>query len=212
MTTRHEFLARLHHLLMPKLYLETGVHTGESLKLASCRAIGIDPNPQVRSTSVYATVVPMTSDDYFDADPVMPGPIDLGFIDGMHQYEFAWRDFRNIETRSHSRGVIAFDDVLPYTQGMTVREQVPGDWTGDVWKVIYLLRETRPDLSMALVDTAPCGTLLVWDLDPSFYPQEGVVHHPEWGGSDEVPAEVLFRTTSLTADQAIDRLKGWMGV
>lgn len=211
MVTRHEFLARLHHLLQPKLYVETGVHTGESLKLASCRAIGIDPNPQVRSESMYATVVAMTSDDYFDANPEMPGPIDLGFIDGMHQYEFAWRDFRNMELRSSGRGVIAFDDVLPYNQAIAAREQIPGDWTGDVWKVVYILRETRDDLAMMLVDTFPTGTLVVWDLDPSFYRDgEHLVMDPGWDQGDEVPDEILYRNTAVTADRAINILKGWL--
>lgn len=210
MVTRHEFLARLHHLLAPKLYMETGVHTGESLKLASCRAIGIDPYPQVKTVPMNSTVVAMTSDDYFAQleDDALPFPLDLGFIDGMHQVEFAWRDFINMENLATPRGVIVFDDVLPYTQYMTSRAQVQGDWTGDVWKVYYLLKEYRPNLTLMLVDTAPTGTLVVWDLEPGYELDDFLtIPWDDWTQNLDVPDEILFRTIAVPADVAIERLK-----
>jgi hypothetical protein len=211
MVTRHEFLARLHHFLNPKLYVETGVHTGGSLNLASCKAIGIDPNPLVHNLRMNQTVVKMTSDDYFAANPELPGPIDFGFIDGLHHYEVAWRDFLNMEQRASSYGVIVFDDVLPTTQEMASRDMTLGDWTGDVWKCFYILMNTRADLSFTLVDTFPTGTLVVWDLDPSSAFRSDIIPNPIWQDGDTVPDEILFRTTAVSADTVMEMLREWRG-
>jgi hypothetical protein len=211
MVTRHELLARLHHLLAPQLYVETGVHTGASLNLAACRAIGIDPNPLVYNLRALQSVAAMTSDEYFASNPVLPGPIDLGFIDGMHLYEYAWRDFNNMEQRAGAKSVIVFDDMLPMNQHMTSREMVLGDWTGDVWKVYYMLRDIRDDLTIRLVDTFPTGTMVVWNLDPNAKLRSDIPPNPTWEGGDEVPEEILFRTESVTADRLIEELKEWRG-
>jgi hypothetical protein len=211
MVSRHELLARLHHLLQPKLYVETGVHTGASLNLASCQAIGIDPNPLVYNQRMNQTVVKMTSDEYFASGVELPGFIDLGFIDGLHHYDAAWRDFINMERWATSHSVIVFDDVLPYTNEMASREMTLGDWTGDVWKVYYILKETREDLSFELVDTFPTGTLVVWDVDPRYSKQSDALLHPEWAGGDTVPEEILFRSTAISAEDVVNKLKEWRG-
>lgn len=216
--SRHEFLARLHHLLTPRGYLEVGVQFGHSLRLSSCPAIGIDPDPHVATDIPNAIIFPMTSDAFFARpQPIPPGilHIDLAFIDGSHLYEDALKDFINIEAHSNKRTVIVFDDVLPYNKEIAARIQPPGDWTGDVWKVIPILQGWREDLSMMLVDTFPTGSLVVWNLDPKdtvlsdLYPTK--VASPEWMGWD-VPDEILFRTTAVTADEAVDRLKEAFGL
>lgn len=204
-TSRHELLARLHHLLQPKIYMETGVHTGASLNLASCTAIGIDPNPLVAARG-NQTIMKMTSDEYF-AGGGLPWPVDLGFIDGMHLAEFAYRDFRNMEGLATYNSVIVFDDMLPMNQFMASREMVPGDWTGDVWKVYYVLKETRQDLSLALVDTFPTGTLVVWNLDP----EAEMAKEMEWTGTDVVPDEILFRSSARSAEAMVAGLSEWLG-
>ena len=38
-----EFFDTMHKLLQPATYLEIGIRNGGSLRLASCRAVGIDP-------------------------------------------------------------------------------------------------------------------------------------------------------------------------
>ena len=208
MVTRHELLARLHHFLQPKLYVETGVHTGGSLNLASCQAIGIDPNPLVHNLRMNQTVVKMTSDDYFASGVELPGPIDFGFIDGLHHYEVAWRDFLNMEQRAGRNSVIVFDDVLPTTQAMASREMTLGDWTGDVWKCFYILHH-RDDLSYTLVDTFPTGTLVVWNLDPNSSFRSDIIPNPVWQDSNDVPDEILFRTSAVSADKVMEMLKEW---
>ena len=211
--TRHQFLSALHEMLKPQLYLEVGVQYGGSLALAKAptEAIGIDPAASVMTAlSASTTVVHSTSDDYFDSKPQLPGPIDLAFIDGMHLFEYALRDFANIEQRSHCGGVVVFDDVLPRNQAEGSRFQVPGDWAGDTWKVYPILLNYRPDLFLALVDVEPTGVLVVADLHPTSGPPDIWGHLPEivpaWIRDQEVPGEVLSRKDSVDPVEALTLL------
>jgi hypothetical protein len=214
--SRHEFLARLHHLLQPRFYLEIGVHQGLSLALASCPAWGVDPQPLVHATGKQA-IFSTTSDTFFgrqyvDGERVaklsFPAPLDLAFIDGMHLWEFALRDFGNIEKLSHGRTVIVLDDVMPYNQEIATRVQPLGDWTGDVWKTARFLEEERPDLSIMWVDTFPTGTLVVWDLNPSHDWEDSDLNLAmTMTGETDVPLDIIQRTHAVSADEAINRLK-----
>jgi hypothetical protein len=218
--SRHEFLARLHHLLQPRFYLEIGVHQGLSLALASCPAWGVDPQPLVHATG-RQQIFSMTSDDFFSNYTVGSSrkgmgdivnrpfpPLDLAFIDGMHLWEFALRDFINIERFSHGRTVIVLDDVMPYNQEIATRVQPPGDWTGDVWKTARFLEEERPDLSIMWVDTFPTGSLVVWDLNPSHDWEDSDLNLiMTMTGETDVPLDIIQRTHAVSADEAINRLK-----
>lgn len=168
-TTRHELLAELHRIVKPMVYLEVGVQYGHSLALANeCPyAYGIDPNPQL-TVPVTGKVLRSTSDDFFASDEAKGiGTIDLAFIDGMHLVEFALHDFMNIEKKMDPWGVIVFDDVLPRNYGEASRNQCPGDWAGDVWKIREILYRYRPELSLHLVDVQPTGLLIVTSLNYS---------------------------------------------
>jgi hypothetical protein len=192
---RHEFLTALHAVIKPKVYLEIGVQTGASLKLAHAAetAIGIDPHPQC-SPSGNQVIFAMESDEYFRSCEV-PGPIDLAFIDGMHLVEYAMRDFSNVERNSWPSSIVVFDDVLPYSSAIATREQPPGgDWTGDVWKCYYLLKTIRPDLRVTLVDTKPTGTMVVSNLDPI---NRTDLLRITWGTDTDVPDEILSRSLAV---------------
>lgn len=156
----------VHAVRQPSTYLEVGVQFGTSLALATGAqtAIGIDPRP-LAHPSGNQQIFAMTADDYFQyyADPELS--IDFAFIDGSHIFEDALRDFINVEMHSHENTVVVFDDMLPYNNDIAVRAPLPGDWTGDVWKLFPVLNKYRPDLKIALVDTSPTGTMLVWGLD-----------------------------------------------
>ena len=90
--------------LRPATYLEVGVSRGESLQLVgpATLALGIDPEPRVGFTlSSNQRVFAQTSDEFF-ARPDVPAllggqPLKMAFIDGMHHFEYALRDFVNIE-------------------------------------------------------------------------------------------------------------------
>lgn len=200
---RYDFLTHLHRTLKPKVYLEVGVQYGASLDLAKEAqvAIGIDPHP-LSSPKGNQVLFSMTSDYYFEYINHPMVPVDLAFIDGMHLYEYALRDFINIERISVHNSVIIFDDILPYNQAIAAREQPPGDWTGDVWKVYYLLKQHRPDLDLTLVNLSPTGALMVTNLDP-FNTAFGA-YPTSWDAGDIVPSEILTRERAVDATAAIE--------
>ncbi|MFE6287096.1 class I SAM-dependent methyltransferase [Streptomyces sp. NPDC057877] len=188
---RHEFLRELHKAVANRNYLEIGVNDGRSLRLSRVPSIAIDPAFKVTS-EIHCDVhlVKATSDDFFArADPLshLKGgrhpvrniargrhplghwrrtTLDLSFIDGMHLFEYALRDFINIERHSDWSSVIVFDDMLPRNVDEAARDRHTGAWTGDVYKIIEILARYRPDLATVLVDTQPTGQLVVFGADP----------------------------------------------
>ena len=49
--------------------------------------------------------------------------LDLVFVDGMHLFEFALRDFMNVERHADWWSVIVFDDILPRDVDEAARER-----------------------------------------------------------------------------------------
>ena len=169
----HEYylpvLERVHTWLAPRSYLEIGLSTGQSMRLASCAAIGIDPDPHpTQPFGPNHTVVTHTSDDVFAFTDIAQraGPFDLAFIDGMHLAEFVVMDFMNTERHCHAASVILIDDPCPAHPLQAERTRVTQFWTGDVWKIIPILHRLRPDLLTLVIDTDPTATLMVIGADP----------------------------------------------
>lgn len=172
-TPRHDFLRALHEQLRPANYLEIGVQTGRSLAQAVPPTFGwaVDPYPQISvPISIPHLIFKRTSDDFFAELDVhhRDDVYDLAFIDGMHLADYALRDFINVERHARPDGmtVAVLDDVLPYTPEIAGRTPLPGDWTGDVWRVCEVLATERPDLHTILVDVDPTGVLIVFGLKP----------------------------------------------
>jgi hypothetical protein len=61
--------------------------------------------------------------------------------------------------------VIVIDDVLPRNGLEAARDRKTEPWTGDVYKVVEILRRRRPDLVVLLINTAPTGTAVVVGVD-----------------------------------------------
>lgn len=168
----YAFLAELHRRLAPRAYLEIGIRDGGSLAQARCRSVGIDPAFVITAElNADVALFRTTSDEYFARlDPLAPTggtPFDLSFIDGLHLFEFALRDFIQAERHSSPRGVIIFDDVLPRSVDEAARQRHTLGWTGDVYGMLEVLARYRPDLVVVPVDTRPTGLLLVTGLDPA---------------------------------------------
>jgi hypothetical protein len=115
-----EILSALHAHLKPRTYLEIGVDRGETLKLARCPSIGIDPNMQVNHQAIgqkpACLLYRMESDRFFDAnDPevLLGAKIDFAFLDGMHLFEFLLRDFINVERHCRRNSLIVLHDCVP---------------------------------------------------------------------------------------------------
>jgi hypothetical protein len=83
----------------------------------------------------------------------------------MHLSDFALRDFINIEPFMADSGVIVLDDVLPRNGLEAARDRKTEPWTGDVYKVVEILRRQRPDLVVLLINTAPTGTAVIVGVD-----------------------------------------------
>jgi predicted O-methyltransferase YrrM len=171
-----DVLRRLHELLRPRSYLEIGVETGATLAFAHAaeRAVGIDPDASKLRRELLpacARVFHETSDGFFErhtrAQVLGPHQLDLAFIDGMHWFEYALRDFIHVEAWSQSNGVIVLHDCLPIFPLTASRERKTKFWVGDVWKIVDILREHRPDLRVKIVATAPSGLCIVRGLDPT---------------------------------------------
>lgn len=161
---KHELLKQLHRTLKPSLYLEIGVQTGKSLLLAECESIGIDPMPRPNiKLQKNHTLLRMTSDEFFanHADHYLKQPPDLVLIDGMHLFEYALRDFMNVERYSGPNTVIVVDDIFPGHPAQAERVRRTRAWTGDVWKLAELLLSERKDLVVKLIDVYPTGLVLI---------------------------------------------------
>jgi hypothetical protein len=93
--------------------------------------------------------------------------VDLAFVDGMHLFEYALRDFINLERACDRESVILVDDCCPSEAASASREAGTMLWSGDVWKLILCLRTFRPDLKVATVDLPPGGLGVVTGLNPA---------------------------------------------
>src|SRR6476469_995817 len=108
-----DFFTRMHELLAPRTYLEIGVAHGKSIRLARGRAVGIDPGYSITfPIDNDLALIRTTSDEYFSReDPLAPTggrPFDMAFIDGLHLFKFALRDFINTERHCTTQSVICF--------------------------------------------------------------------------------------------------------
>ena len=169
-------LARFHELLRPRVYLEIGVDVGRTLSLARppTRVIGVDPAWKTagvdRAFATPTTLFALESDAFFEsgeAERALEGEtVDLAFVDGLHFFDQALRDFLHLEKHASPGAVLLFHDCLPLTPQTATRRRQTGFWTGDVWKIAPILRELRPDLDMFLVPAYPTGLLVVTRLDP----------------------------------------------
>ncbi len=162
-------LSRIHESLRPELYVEIGVREGNSLRLAGCPAIGIDPKMRLTEPKPAAALFQETSDSFFErhAGEAIDKSVDLAMIDGMHLFEYALRDFMNLERRASPSGLIVVDDIFPNHPAQGSRFRRTRVWTGDVWRLMLCLKEQRGDLFLLSLNTSPTGLLLIAGLDPA---------------------------------------------
>jgi hypothetical protein len=167
-------LARIHRHLRPRTYLEIGVSRGDSLTcvLPETSVLGIDPQPNLaKPPPANVRIYRETSDDFFakysPAAELGGRPVELAFIDGMHHFEYALRDFVNIERAAAPSSVILIHDCYPLDERTAQREQVTGFWSGDIWRLMLLLRTRRPDLTVRTIAAPPTGLGIVLNPNPA---------------------------------------------
>ena len=157
-------------------YLEIGCRTGRVFGASRGKSIAVDPYFLVQNNVIGVKPVlhifQKTSDDFFASNflDAMNVKLSFSFLDGMHLFEYLLRDFIATEQHSTPDSVIVMHDCCPFTHEMTTRDidNLPkGNWTGDVWKLVPILKKYRPDLDIRVLDAAPTGLVMVSALDPS---------------------------------------------
>ena len=165
------WLGRFYADLAPETIIEIGVSEGGSLSLVRppTLAIGVDPQARVLTpfnaeTHIFAE----TSDAFFarrGPDSLLAGrPLGVGFIDGLHLFEQALRDFTNLERYCGPRSIILLHDTVPLDQVTQSRVRDTHFHTGDVWKAVLCLKRYRPELDIFTIATPPTGLTVVTGL------------------------------------------------
>jgi hypothetical protein len=207
------------------------VNDGRSLRLSRVPSIAIDPAFRVTEPlRCDLHLVRSTSDAFFERrDPIahlrsgrnpmrnlrrgrapfarwLGGTVvDLAFIDGMHLFENALRDFMNVERFAGPASIIVLDDMLPRSVDEAARDRHTGAWTGDVYKLMEVMARHRPDLVLLPMDTKPTGVLLVLGADPDSSALGAAYDHllEEWITPDPqvVPTRVLERQGAIDPER-----------
>ena len=119
-------------ILNAQSYLEIGCADDEVFsEIDVPNKVGVDP---VRGGNYRGT-----SDNFFQDNKQL---FDLIFIDGMHTFSQVYRDVENSLNFLKEGGVIILHDMLPknYEEQLTPCATL-GPWTGDVWKLNFLLND-----------------------------------------------------------------------
>ena len=177
------FFSQLDGALAPQAYFEIGTSTGSSVLCFSCDALCVDPIMQVERNVIRQRkrlfFLQMKSDEFFRQHTIrqfLPNGPDIAFLDGMHRFEYLLRDFINTERECHPRSLILLHDCLPNNERMAERaprldaDEAAGtrfSWTGDVWRMLPILKKYRPELHVVPLDCPPTGLVACMNLDPS---------------------------------------------
>ena len=169
----YRWIDRFYTRLQPETIVEIGVFEGRSLAYARAPtlAIGVDPMPRaVFTLKTNVQLFNETSDEFFDrgrlGDILKARPLGVGFIDGLHLFEQALKDFINLERFCGPRSIILFHDMLPLDRPTQERSCHTQFHTGDVWKTVLCLKHYRPDLDVFTIATPWTGLTVVTGLDP----------------------------------------------
>ncbi len=168
---------RLATSLGAKRYLEIGAAQGSTLlNVEIGERVGVDPNPDFDADPAAQGVTRikrMTSDEYFmvlENDEIF----DLIFIDGLHTFEQAYRDFCGSLLHAHARTVILIGDTKPadvfsslatHERAKTFREANGSSgvaWQGDVFKVVFALHDFHLGLNYRTIVGSGDTQTLVW--------------------------------------------------
>jgi hypothetical protein len=146
-------------------YLEIGVETGRTLlEVQTESSVGVDPHPRFSLDGLPARIefYKTTSDSYFQFH-ARENEFDLILVDGLHEWEQAFRDMSNSLWALAPGGVVVLDDVLPLdepsanpdpTVAAAARKEglIAHDcWYGDVWKSLVAVSRYAQGVDFVVV-------------------------------------------------------------
>lgn len=137
-------------------YLEIGVQHGASYKAVNCNNKTAVDNDKLVLKFIPDCFI-KTSDEFFRDNK---STFDIIFIDGLHEFEQNLKDIKNSLKVLNKGGTIVCHDMLPPDENHQKVPRIQTQWTGDCWKAFVVLRGTRPDLSMYVINTDyGCGII-----------------------------------------------------
>jgi hypothetical protein len=129
----------------------------------------------------------------------------------MHLFEFALRDFINVERYSKTSTLVVIDDIHPCHPSQALRWRKSDAWTGDVWKLYAILKEWRPDLHIIDVDANTTGLLFIVGLDSNNHSlaqcYDNILN--KYKSVDRVPDAILNRNHAISSDDGIMKVLRW---
>lgn len=189
MSTASELINKLAALYNAKTYLEIGVADGATFHSVNIEhKTAVDPkfafDVEKYSNQPGRFYYNLKSDDFFRevereiSESSRDGDFtwDIIYIDGLHTYEQAMRDFVNSLRYTRERTILIFDDTVPSNPWAAIPNLaicayfrdlagvVDGSWQGDVFKCVFELRDFWPDFSYATVIGAGNPRTVVWKM------------------------------------------------
>jgi hypothetical protein len=166
----YQWLERLHREIRPAIYLETGVTDSAAIGFAlpPTLAIGVGLEPTVMLRARTEThIFPEPTESFFarrGPDRLMAGRrLGLGLIGGVHLFEQALRDFIRLESYCDRGSLILVVNTIPLDEAAQRRERTAAMsfHTGDIWKLVLLLGDLRPDLEIFTIAAPPSGLTVI---------------------------------------------------
>lgn len=177
---RSEVIQAILDLYESPSYLEIGVFDGTTFNaLTAARKVAVDIRFSLDLATARAAVAgqdvhfhEIPSDGYF-AEIAGQDRFDVIFIDGLHTFDQTLRDLLNAIGHLREGGVIVIDDVIPssYAASLPSFEELiafrqargvkSGAWMGDVYRLVFFLRDYLPGFSYATV-AENHGQTILW--------------------------------------------------
>jgi len=152
-------IGMLASIYKPKVYVELGLHVGETFVKVQPHAeklygVDISQNTYLESLKRFhnVNIHYCTTDLFFDN---FSEKIDMAFIDADHCIEGAKRDFDNVLSRLSPGGIILLHDTDPETDDL-----IRPDRCGDSYKIVAML-EDNPNVNILTLPLTNAGLSIV---------------------------------------------------
>jgi hypothetical protein len=205
-----------------RTYLEIGVENGWTFNSVDIEyKDAVDPRFGFDYSTIATEKVRFfetTSDDFFRNIYALEY-YDLIFIDGLHTFEQAFRDFCSSLSYAHKNTVWIIDDTVPndifsawpeqkraVAARLAMLKNADRSWHGDVFKVVFAIHDFFPTLSYATVVDSGNPQTFVWrsprkNFNPLFNSLEKI-SRLNWFDLEE--NEYILQ--KVTEDEVINRI------